>query len=86
MAAKPTKSFAISSAAAMAFMAFAVLPFRRAPLRFYEKVYPFAWLGILAEAAPASNELIYANHERGFALLEHAESANQPRVSTVPAR
>jgi p-hydroxybenzoate 3-monooxygenase len=37
-------------------------------LRFYEKAYPFAWLGILAEAAPASNELIYANHERGFAL------------------
>ena len=38
-------------------------------LRFYEKAYPFAWLGILAEAAPASNELIYSNHERGFALL-----------------
>ncbi|HEY2016076.1 MAG TPA: FAD-dependent monooxygenase, partial [Bryobacteraceae bacterium] len=30
---------------------------------------PFGWLGILAEAAPASHELIYANHERGFALL-----------------
>jgi p-hydroxybenzoate 3-monooxygenase len=38
-------------------------------LSFYERTYPFAWLGILAEAAPASNELIYANHERGFALL-----------------
>jgi p-hydroxybenzoate 3-monooxygenase len=38
-------------------------------LRFYEKAYPFAWLGILAEAPPASNELIYSNHERGFALL-----------------
>jgi p-hydroxybenzoate 3-monooxygenase len=37
-------------------------------VRFYEKAYPFAWLGILAEAAPASNELIYSNHERGFAL------------------
>ena len=35
----------------------------------YEKVYPFGWLGILAEAAPASRELIYANHDRGFALL-----------------
>jgi p-hydroxybenzoate 3-monooxygenase len=35
----------------------------------YEKTYPFAWLGILAEAAPASHELIYSNHERGFALL-----------------
>jgi p-hydroxybenzoate 3-monooxygenase len=38
-------------------------------LRFYEKTYPFGWLGILAEAKPASDELIYANHERGFALL-----------------
>ena len=35
----------------------------------YEKTYPFGWLGILAEAVPASHELIYSNHERGFALL-----------------
>jgi p-hydroxybenzoate 3-monooxygenase len=35
----------------------------------YEKTYPFGWLGILAEAIPASHELIYSNHERGFALL-----------------
>ena len=34
----------------------------------FERVYPFAWLGILAEVAPSSDELIYANHERGFAL------------------
>lgn len=34
----------------------------------YERVYPFAWLGILAEARPSSEELIYACHERGFAL------------------
>jgi p-hydroxybenzoate 3-monooxygenase len=33
-----------------------------------EHVYPFAWLGILAEAAPTQDELVYANHERGFAL------------------
>ncbi len=38
-------------------------------LRTYEKIYPFAWLGILAEAEPASHELIYASHDRGFALL-----------------
>ena len=38
-------------------------------LHSYEKVYPFGWLGILAEAVPASHELIYSNHERGFALL-----------------
>ena len=37
-------------------------------LSFYERVYPFAWLGVLAEAAPSSRELIYANHRRGFAL------------------
>lgn len=37
-------------------------------LKFYDKVYPFAWLGILAAAAPSSEELIYASHERGFAL------------------
>jgi p-hydroxybenzoate 3-monooxygenase len=34
----------------------------------YEYVYPFGWLGILAEARPATDELIYAWHERGFAL------------------
>lgn len=37
-------------------------------LRHYEKVYPFGWLGILADVPPVSHELIYANHERGFAL------------------
>lgn len=37
-------------------------------LKLFERVYPFAWLGILAEAAPAAHELIYARHERGFAL------------------
>jgi p-hydroxybenzoate 3-monooxygenase len=37
-------------------------------LKAYERVYPFAWLGILAAAPPASHELIYARHERGFAL------------------
>jgi p-hydroxybenzoate 3-monooxygenase len=40
-----------------------------AMLRVYDRSYPFAWLGILAEAAPAQHELIYAHHERGFALF-----------------
>jgi p-hydroxybenzoate 3-monooxygenase len=35
----------------------------------YERVYPFAWLGILAEAAPTSEELVYTYHQRGFALF-----------------
>jgi p-hydroxybenzoate 3-monooxygenase len=34
----------------------------------FERVYPFGWLGILAEVPPAGDELIYANHARGFAL------------------
>lgn len=38
-------------------------------LTVYDRVYPFGWLGILAEAPPSSEELIYAYHERGFALL-----------------
>ena len=38
-------------------------------LTVYERRYPFAWLGILAQVPPASRELIYANHRRGFALL-----------------
>jgi p-hydroxybenzoate 3-monooxygenase len=34
----------------------------------YEKIYPFGWLGVLADLPPVSNELIYANSTRGFAL------------------
>jgi len=37
-------------------------------LKEYERVYPFGWLGILSETPPAHEELIYANHARGFAL------------------
>src|SRR3954451_24216438 len=37
-------------------------------LTVYEREYPFGWMGILAHAAPTSDELIYAHHERGFAL------------------
>jgi len=38
-------------------------------LKVFDRIYPFAWLGILAEAEPSSHELVYANHERGFALF-----------------
>jgi p-hydroxybenzoate 3-monooxygenase len=34
----------------------------------FEKVYPFGWLGVLADVPPVRHELVYANHERGFAL------------------
>jgi p-hydroxybenzoate 3-monooxygenase len=37
-------------------------------MRTYERVYPFGWLGILVDKAPLSDELIYVNHQRGFAL------------------
>ncbi|TME89162.1 MAG: 4-hydroxybenzoate 3-monooxygenase, partial [Chloroflexi bacterium] len=48
-------------------------------LRFYEKEYPFAWLGILAAVAPSSDELIYTYHERGFAL----HSLRSPEISRM---
>ena len=48
-------------------------------LTVFERVYPFAWLGILAEAPPTSQELVYAYHERGFALL----SMRSPRISRL---
>jgi p-hydroxybenzoate 3-monooxygenase len=48
-------------------------------LTIFDRVYPFGWLGILAEAAPSSEELIYAYHERGFALL----SMRTPKISRL---
>jgi p-hydroxybenzoate 3-monooxygenase len=48
-------------------------------LTVYERSYPFAWMGILAQAPPASKELIYAHHERGFALL----SMRSPTLSRL---
>ncbi|MFW6034019.1 MAG: 4-hydroxybenzoate 3-monooxygenase [bacterium] len=48
-------------------------------LQAYEHEYPVAWLGILAEAAPATEELIYCLHENGFALY----SMRSPRVSRL---
>jgi p-hydroxybenzoate 3-monooxygenase len=37
-------------------------------LRTFERIYPFGWLGILADVPPATHELVYSNHARGFAL------------------
>ena len=45
----------------------------------HERDYPFGWLGILADAAPASKELIYASHDRGFALM----SMRSPTVTRL---
>ncbi len=46
-------------------------------LREFERVWPFGWLGVLTEAPPASPEVLYAHHERGFALC----SMRNPRLS-----
>jgi p-hydroxybenzoate 3-monooxygenase len=48
-------------------------------LTVYERIYPFGWLGILAEAAPSSEELIYAYHDRGFAL----HSMRSPQITRL---
>src|SRR5690606_20976552 len=37
-------------------------------LKTFERIYPFGWLGILVDKPPVAHELIYAHHERGFAL------------------
>jgi p-hydroxybenzoate 3-monooxygenase len=48
-------------------------------LSFREHVYPFGWLGILAEVAPSSDELIYCHHDRGFAL----HSMRSPHITRL---
>ena len=48
-------------------------------LTVYEREYPFGWMGILAECAPSSDELIYAHHERGFALA----SLRSPKITRM---
>ncbi len=44
-------------------------------LKTYERIYPFGWLGILVDRPPISQELIYAHHERGFALCSMRSAA-----------
>jgi p-hydroxybenzoate 3-monooxygenase len=53
--------------------------FPAAPSRTFERVYPYAWLGVLADVAPSHDELVYARHDRGFALL----SMRSPSVSRL---
>ncbi|MEA2784694.1 MAG: p-hydroxybenzoate 3-monooxygenase [Candidatus Eremiobacteraeota bacterium] len=49
----------------------------RGVLTAYERVYPFAWLGILSESPPVAHELIYTHHARGFALFSQRSPAIQ---------
>jgi p-hydroxybenzoate 3-monooxygenase len=51
----------------------------------YERSYPFAWLGILAEAPPSSRELIYCRHEKGFALHSMRSPSITRMYLQVPA-
>jgi p-hydroxybenzoate 3-monooxygenase len=50
---------------------------REVPAQTFEREYPFGWLGILAQVAPSMDELVYAHHPRGFALL----SLRSPQLS-----
>jgi p-hydroxybenzoate 3-monooxygenase len=50
----------------------------------YERVYPFGWLGILADVPPCNHELIYANHERGFALASMRSAIRSRYYIDVP--
>jgi len=50
----------------------------------FERVYPFGWLGILADVPPCNHELIYANHERGFALASMRSATRSRYYIQVP--
>ncbi|MBM7456617.1 p-hydroxybenzoate 3-monooxygenase [Oceanisphaera litoralis] len=51
----------------------------------FERVYPFGWLGLLADTPPVHDELIYARHERGFALCSMRSSTRTRYYVQVPA-
>ncbi|MCX7645283.1 MAG: 4-hydroxybenzoate 3-monooxygenase [Rhodobacteraceae bacterium] len=57
----------------------------KAALRRFERVYPFAWLGVLSRTPPVSEELIYANHPRGFALCSMRNDTLSRYYIQVPA-
>ena len=50
----------------------------------YEREYPFGWLGILADVPPCNHELIYANHQRGFALASMRSESRSRYYVDVP--
>ncbi|MDH4425474.1 MAG: 4-hydroxybenzoate 3-monooxygenase [Acidovorax sp.] len=53
-------------------------------LHTYERVYPFGWLGVLADVKPVAHELIYANTERGFALCSMRSNTRSRYYLQVP--
>ncbi|AZR21298.1 4-hydroxybenzoate 3-monooxygenase [Xanthomonas vasicola] len=54
-------------------------------LRLFERVYPFGWLGVLADTPPVHEELIYARHPRGFALCSMRSPTRTRYYIQVPA-
>jgi len=54
-------------------------------IKLFERVYPFGWLGIIAEVPPVNHELIYANHPRGFALCSMRSPTRSRYYVQVPA-
>jgi p-hydroxybenzoate 3-monooxygenase len=55
-----------------------------AAIQVFERVYPFGWLGLLSETPPVSPELIYSNHERGFALCSMRSTHRSRYYLQVP--
>ncbi|MEV8018247.1 4-hydroxybenzoate 3-monooxygenase [Streptomyces sp. NPDC086554] len=53
--------------------------------RIFERTYPFGWLGILADVPPSHDELVYARHDRGFALLSMRSPTVTRAYLQVPA-
>ena len=51
----------------------------------YERVYPFGWLGILADVPPCAHELIYSNHANGFAMASMRSATRSRYYIQVPA-
>ncbi|MCD6681746.1 MAG: 4-hydroxybenzoate 3-monooxygenase [Burkholderiaceae bacterium] len=56
----------------------------RSAVKEYERVFPFGWLGILADVPPVSDELIYVNHPRGFALCSMRSRTRSRYYLQVP--
>lgn len=55
-----------------------------AALQGFERIYPFGWLGLLVDRPPAAHELVYANHERGFALCSMRSAERSRYYIQVP--
>lgn len=53
-------------------------------LKLYERVYPFGWLGLLADTPPVNHELIYAHHDRGFVLCSQRSTTRSRYYLQVP--